>query len=148
MSASIVLADYYNAMVHDQPGVAYELLAQLADRGVSLMAFNAVPMGSGHAQLVLFPTSPSRLARAAEDLGLELKGPQHAIVVRGDDRLPRRDPPQALRREHQRLRLERHDRRVRPVRLRAVRQGGGRRAGDQGAARGVKQRRPGCRRSW
>jgi hypothetical protein len=87
MSASIVLADYYNAMVHDQPGVAYELLAQLADRGVSLMAFNAVPMGSGHAQLVLFPTSPSRLARAAEDLGLELKGPQHAIVVRGDDRL-------------------------------------------------------------
>jgi hypothetical protein len=87
MAASIVLADYYNAMVHDRPGVAYELLSQLAQKGVSLMAFNAIPMGSDHAQLVLFPTSPSRLARACEELGIDLTGPQHAIIVRGDDRL-------------------------------------------------------------
>ena len=60
MSASIVCADYYHAMVKDRPGAAYELLSQLAQTGVSLMAFNAIPMGSDHTQLGLFPRSPSR----------------------------------------------------------------------------------------
>lgn len=87
MSASIVCADYYHAMVKDRPGAAYELLSQLSDTGVSLMAFNAIPMGSDHTQLVLFPVSPSRLAKAAEEAGISLSGPHHAIIVRGDDKL-------------------------------------------------------------
>jgi hypothetical protein len=87
MSASIVCADYYHAMVKDRPGAAYELLSQLSASGVSLMAFNAIPMGGEQTQLVLFPTSPSRLVKAAEDAGIDLTGPQHAIVVRGDDKL-------------------------------------------------------------
>jgi hypothetical protein len=87
MSASIVCADYYHAMVKDRPGAAYELLSQLAETGVSLMAFNAIPMGSDHTQLVLFPVSPSRLAKAAEQAGISLSGPHHAIIVRGDDKL-------------------------------------------------------------
>jgi hypothetical protein len=87
MSASIVCADYYHAMVKDRPGAAYELLSQLAETGVSLMAFNAIPMGSDHTQLVLFPVSPSRLAKAAEQAGISLSGPHHALVVRGDDKL-------------------------------------------------------------
>ncbi len=87
MSASIVCADYYHAMVKDQPGAAYELLSQLADSGVSLMAFNAIPMGGDQTQLVLFPSSPSRLVAAAEKAGIDLDGPQHALVVRGDDKL-------------------------------------------------------------
>jgi len=87
MSASIVCADYYHAMVKDRPGAAYELLAQLAQTGVSLMAFNAIPMGTDHTQLVLFPRSPSRLMKAAEEAGVELTGPQHALIVRGDDKL-------------------------------------------------------------
>ncbi|MCU0305110.1 MAG: hypothetical protein MUC56_13750 [Thermoanaerobaculales bacterium] len=87
MSASIVCADYYHAMVKDQPGAAYELLSQLAGSGVSLMAFNAIPMGGDYTQLVLFPLSPSRLLKAAEEAGIELVGPQHALIVRGDDRL-------------------------------------------------------------
>ena len=80
MSASIVCADYYHAMVKDRPGAAYELLSQLAESGVSLMAFNRT-------QLVLFPVSPSRLVKAAEKAGIDLTGPQHALIVRGDDRL-------------------------------------------------------------
>lgn len=87
MSASIVCADYFHAMVKDRPGAAYELLSQLAETGVSLMAFNAIPMGSDHTQLVLFPVSPSRLAKAAEQAGISLSGPHHALVVRGDDKL-------------------------------------------------------------
>ncbi len=72
MSASIVCADYYHAMVKDRPGAAYELLSQLAEKGVGLMAFNAIPMGADCTQLVLFPRSPSRLAKAAEDAGIDL----------------------------------------------------------------------------
>lgn len=87
MSASIVCADYYHAMVKDRPGAAYELLSQLAESGVSLMAFNAIPMGSDHTQLVLFPVSSSRLAKAAEDSGVALTGPRHAFIIRGDDKL-------------------------------------------------------------
>ena len=87
MSASIVCADYYHAMVKDRPGAAYELLAQLAQTGVSLMAFNAIPMGTNRTQLVLFPRSPSRLIKAAEDAGVELTGPVHPVNVRGDDKL-------------------------------------------------------------
>jgi hypothetical protein len=87
MSASIVCADYYHAMVKDRPGAAYELLSQLAQTGVSLMAFNAIPMGSDRTQLVLFPRSPSRLIKAAEKAGIDLTGPQHALIVRGDDKL-------------------------------------------------------------
>jgi len=87
MSASIVCADYYHAMVKDRPGAAYELLSRLAGSGVSLMAFNAIPMGKDNTQLVLFPVSPSRLAKAAEDAGITLSGPQHAFIIRGDDKL-------------------------------------------------------------
>jgi hypothetical protein len=87
MSASIVCADYYHARVKDRPGAAYELLSQLAASGVSLMAFNAIPMGVDTTQLVLFPVSPSRLAKAAEVAGVALTGPQHAFIIRGDDKL-------------------------------------------------------------
>jgi len=87
MSASIVCADYYHATVKDRPGAAYELLSQLAHTGVSLMAFNAIPVGPDQTQLVLFPRSPSLLVKAAEEAGVELIGPQHAIIVRGDDKL-------------------------------------------------------------
>lgn len=97
MSASIVTADYYHATVKDRPGAAYELLSQLTEMGVSLMAFNAIPVGRDSTQLVLFPRSPSRLAKAAEKAGLELKGPQHALIVRGDDKLG------ALAETHRRL---------------------------------------------
>lgn len=87
MSISIVCADYYHAMVKDRPGAAYELLSQLSGTGVGLMAFNAIPMGADNTQLVLFPTSPTRLIKAAEAAGIDLTGPQHALIVRGDDKL-------------------------------------------------------------
>jgi hypothetical protein len=36
---------------------------------------------------VLFPEEEDRLARVAEEQGLDLGGPQHALLVQGDDRL-------------------------------------------------------------
>jgi hypothetical protein len=54
---------------------------------VNLFAFNAIPLGMHKTELVLFPEEEERLARIAEEQGLDLGGPQHAILVQGDDRL-------------------------------------------------------------
>jgi hypothetical protein len=54
---------------------------------VNLLAFNAIPMGNEQTQLVLFPEDPQSLARVAEEEGLQLDGPQYAILMRGDDEL-------------------------------------------------------------
>lgn len=87
MTAKIRRVEYFNTTVHDRPGEAYRLLSQLAGEEVVLLAFSAVPSDSEHTQLVLFPVSTERLARAAEKNGIVLTGPQHAFLVQGDDEL-------------------------------------------------------------
>ena len=74
-------------MVNDRPGEACRLLSQLASEEVNLLAFTAIPIGPDHTQLVIFPESVERLARAAENGGYILTGPQRAILIQGDDRL-------------------------------------------------------------
>jgi hypothetical protein len=63
------------------------VLAALAERGVSLLAFTAVPSGPALAQFALFPDDPNRLAAEAQAAGLALDGPHHALLVQGDDEL-------------------------------------------------------------
>jgi hypothetical protein len=87
MPVSVRRVAYYHVTVDDRPGVAYALLASMASGGVKLFAFNAIPLGMSKTELVLFPEEEDRLARVAEQQGLTLGGPQHAILVQGDDRL-------------------------------------------------------------
>lgn len=87
MAASIHRAPYYYLTVKDSPGAAYELLSRLASSGVKLLAFSGVPTGVGASQLVLFPEKEERLVRAAEESALDLSGPEHALLIRGDDKL-------------------------------------------------------------
>ena len=87
MGTKIRRVQYFYAMVKDQPGEAYRLMTQLASSEVNLMAFKAIPMGPGLTQLVLFPESVERLARAAEQTGVALTGPNNAFLIHGDDRL-------------------------------------------------------------
>jgi hypothetical protein len=63
------------------------LLSQLARSGVNLLAFSAVPAGIEHTQLMLFPESVEALLRTAASTGLVLTGPQHAMLIQGDDEL-------------------------------------------------------------
>ncbi|NIQ59936.1 MAG: hypothetical protein GWN71_43370, partial [Gammaproteobacteria bacterium] len=67
------------------PGEAYRLLSRLADLGVNLLAFTAVPVGPEHTQLTLFPEDPAQLTDEAEKARIELDGPHAAILVQGDD---------------------------------------------------------------
>ena len=43
MGYSICPVEYFYATVMDEPGEAYRVLSALADRGVNLLAFTAVP---------------------------------------------------------------------------------------------------------
>jgi hypothetical protein len=78
---------YYYAMVKDEPGAAYRILSQLAERGINLLAFSAVPIGPSRAQLALVPEDEGSLLKATRDAGLVLDGPHHAFLVQGDDEL-------------------------------------------------------------
>ena len=78
---------YFTATVQDQPGEAYKLLSQLAELGLNLVAFTAVPVGPHRAQLTIFPEDPPKMASAARKAGLVLDGPHPALLVQGDDEL-------------------------------------------------------------
>ena len=87
MAYTIRRVEYYYATVRDELGAASHVLSALAERGVNLLAFTAVPSGPAVAQLTLFPEDPRRLAVEAHAAGLVLDGPHHALLVQGDDEL-------------------------------------------------------------
>jgi hypothetical protein len=79
--------DYFSTTVRDDPGEAYQLLATLANLGVNLLAFAAVPIGPLHTQLTIFPEDSAKLANEAKMDRLVLDGPHPALLVQGDDEL-------------------------------------------------------------
>ena len=97
MSHRISRVEYFYADVSDELGAAYRVLAALAERGVGLLAFTAVPSGPNRAQFALFPEDATLLAAEARAAGVPLNGPYHALLVQGDDELG------ALARIHERL---------------------------------------------
>ena len=87
MAHTIRRVEYYYANIRDELGVAYRVLAQLAELGVNLLAFTAVPSGPNLAQFALFPLDPNKLTAEANAAQLKLDGPYHAFLVQGDDEL-------------------------------------------------------------
>ena len=87
MSLNIRRVEYFYTTVQDQPGEAYNLLSLLAELGVNLLAFTAVPVGPDRTQLTLFPEDAAKLTQAAGGAGLTLVGPHPALLVSGDDEL-------------------------------------------------------------
>lgn len=87
MAYSIRGVDYFYATIPEEPGAGYRLLEVLAERGVDLVAFAAVPFGPGRTQLTLFPSETRRLEHAAKQADLSLEGPHRALLVQGDDEL-------------------------------------------------------------
>jgi hypothetical protein len=85
--STIRRVEYFSARVKDRPGEAYHLLSTIARSGVSLLAFNAIPLGWDTTQPVLFPEESATLVQAASESGLVLHGPENAILVQGDDEL-------------------------------------------------------------
>lgn len=87
MAFEIRPVEYFYASVHDDLEATYRVLRALAERGVDLLAFTAVPAGPALAQFTLFPADPGKLRAEARSAGLVLDGPHHALLVEGDDEL-------------------------------------------------------------
>ena len=87
MAFVIRRVDYFYAWVEDQPGEAYKLLSLLADVGVNLLAFTAIPVGPMRTQLTIFPEDTPKMSDAANKAEVALDGPHRALLVQGDDRL-------------------------------------------------------------
>jgi hypothetical protein len=87
MIANVQAVSYFYATVANRPDDACRLLSRLAEAGVNLLAFAAIPLGPEHTQLVLFPDNPQQLTEIADPVGFALTGPQRAFLVQGDDRL-------------------------------------------------------------
>lgn len=87
MAFSIKRSEYYYATVRDEPGEAYKILSILAERGINLLAFTAVPIGPTNTQLSIFPEDPPRFVNEARQAHLAVDGPYHALLVQGDDEL-------------------------------------------------------------
>lgn len=79
--------DYYYTVVQDRPGQAAELLSLLSESGVDMLAFSIVPTGPTHTQLQLYPASTNQLITTAKRAGVELVGPQRALLVQGKNEL-------------------------------------------------------------
>src|SRR5258708_22779727 len=84
MAFQVRRIDYFSTTVRDDPGEAYKLLATLANLGVNLLAFTAVPPGPLHTQLTIFPEDSPKLAHEAKKNRPLLRGPHPAPLVPGD----------------------------------------------------------------
>jgi hypothetical protein len=87
MAYAIRRIDYFHTTARDQPGEAYKLLSHLAELGLNLVAFTAVPVGPTHTQLTLFPEDTGRMRSTGQRAGMSLDGPYAAFLVQGDDEL-------------------------------------------------------------
>jgi hypothetical protein len=79
--------EYFYATVSGDAGEAYELLTNLANLGINLLAFTSAHLGPRSIQLTMFPEDPAKLRSLAKGAGLALDGPHPAVLVQGDDRI-------------------------------------------------------------
>lgn len=77
--------EYFYTTVQDRPGEALRFLSALADLGISMLAFTAIPVGLMQTQLAIFPDDPARLKDQGRKAGFTLDGPHPAILVQGED---------------------------------------------------------------
>ena len=87
MATRIRRVDYFYATVQEAPQQACGLLSRLAELGINLLVFSALPVGPERTQLTLFPEDADKLRHVAGQANLPLDGPHPAILVQGDDEL-------------------------------------------------------------
>lgn len=87
MSLNVRNAEYFYVRIQDAPEKVYQLLARLAEEEINVLAFSAVPFGPDYVELTIFPEHSADFLKLSEKLGWTMTGPQHALLVQGDDHL-------------------------------------------------------------
>ncbi len=85
MEFDIKKVDYYNVTTEGQAGGEASVLSAFAGAGVNLLAYRAVPAGSGRTRFSLFPNDSAKMIAGGKQAGLELDGPYAALLIQGDD---------------------------------------------------------------
>ena len=85
MAFTVRRIDYFYITVTGSPEIGYEVLSELAEQSVNLVAITAVPFGPARTQLTVFPDDTAKMQRAAQQANMPLDGPHPALVVQGDD---------------------------------------------------------------
>ena len=85
MGHTIRRVEYFYTTVNDRPGEALRFLTSLADLGVNLLSFTAIPVGLHQTQLTIFPEDAHRLTDQSERVGFTVEGPHPAVLVQGED---------------------------------------------------------------
>jgi hypothetical protein len=98
MAYAVRRIDYFYITISEAPETAYQVLSELSEQGINLVAVTAVPFGPTRTQLTVFPDDTAKLRRAAEAANIPLDGPHPALVVQGDDEVG------ALAQVHEKLR--------------------------------------------
>ncbi len=79
--------NYYDTVVEDKHGKGYWLLEHFRQKGVSLIAFTAFPIGNGKSKLDFVVDNPDILMEAAKEVSQDLVGPKRAFLIQGDDKV-------------------------------------------------------------
>jgi hypothetical protein len=87
MTYQVRRAEYFYTTVTDEPGQALNLLTLLAEKGINVLAFTAVPVGPNRTQLTIFPDDVAKTVSEAKKAQLPLDGPYGALLVQGKDAL-------------------------------------------------------------
>lgn len=86
MKFDIKRVECYNIIVQGQAGDISKLLSLVANMGISLLAFKAVPLEPRGTQFTLFPDDGLKMTDGAKRAGLELDGPHSALIIQGEDK--------------------------------------------------------------
>jgi hypothetical protein len=85
MANTVRRIDYFYVTISEAPEIGYQVLSELSQQGVNLVAVTAVPFGPTRTQLTVFPDDTALLRHAAQSASIPLDGPHRALVVQGDD---------------------------------------------------------------
>ncbi|MGI9480397.1 MAG: hypothetical protein ACR2PI_27155 [Hyphomicrobiaceae bacterium] len=85
MAFTVRRIDYFYITIEDAPEVAYQVLSQLSEQNINLIAITAVPFGPVRTQLTVFPDDTGQMQRATQQANIPVDGPYPALVVQGDD---------------------------------------------------------------
>lgn len=87
MAETVRSVEYFYVVVPNKPGAGLEVLSQLKNAGVNLLAYLGFPSAKGKSQIDLVPEDPAALKQAARKAGLKLSPAKRVFVFQADDRV-------------------------------------------------------------
>ena len=87
MADTVRKVRYCYVKVPNRPGRGEEILRDLRDAGVNLVAYTGFPGGGGRAQLDFVADSLGEIRRIARRNGLRVSGAKKGFLIQGDDRV-------------------------------------------------------------